>query len=707
MKKIFTLLTLALMSIGSAWASSESDLVAITSSTTIVMDGLNGTSELVKNTLYNEGTVLCLGGCGYSTSKGTSTYNEVEYNNVYQIKSNRQLALKINCDANVTIYGQGREGRTWRIGTSSAGNEIATGEDAAGVVTGTVNGASSAKVIYINASSDLYIALIVIEAATPVSEALKSSAAVKVDDAALTLDNATDGYTVDGATITLGSNITYVATPTNVELVKTVTYSDETTKDVDVTVTFDGTITEGYYIGTASIGLTGSETAYTVKAKQATEPTLVLSASSADLTGLKSYQAGSTTVTLTGANLTDGEYNAPVADGITLSPTTFTVADGAVEQEFTIAASTAAAAKTVLTFECGTASAEFTLNYSQTAKRDVTSVDVSASTTWDWTTLEGDAVELTDDTDPSRSDEFLMATLAELTNSEDFISQALTIVAQFPYRGSSNQYFQGNSIKFTTTVPGTVQVWFSNTGSREDTEANRRYLYINGTSTGVYSLNTTMTEASAYVAAGEVVINAYMGVEEPSATMVRINKIVFTPLQVTVTAAGYATYVTPADVDFSESGVKAYAAKASTDCVELSEVTAAPKGTALVIEAAAGTYALSEAAETPAAVENNDLVAGPVTGDGSSYYVLGQEGDNVGFGLLKADVALPATKAYIDAAKFGAGARNFYAFGETTGIETVNVERGTLNGTFNLAGQRVAQPTKGLYIVNGKKVVVK
>ena len=26
---------------------------------------------------------------------------------------------------------------------------------------------------------------------------------------------------------------------------------------------------------------------------------------------------------------------------------------------------------------------------------------------------------------------------------------------------------------------------------------------------------------------------------------------------------------------------------------------------------------------------------------------------------------------------------------------------------YNLAGQRVAQPTKGLYIVNGKKVVIK
>ena len=48
-------------------------------------------------------------------------------------------------------------------------------------------------------------------------------------------------------------------------------------------------------------------------------------------------------------------------------------------------------------------------------------------------------------------------------------------------------------------------------------------------------------------------------------------------------------------------------------------------------------------------------------------------------------------------------------FGDgTTGINTLNVERGTVNGeVYNLASQRVMQPTKGLYIVNGKKVIVK
>ena len=45
--------------------------------------------------------------------------------------------------------------------------------------------------------------------------------------------------------------------------------------------------------------------------------------------------------------------------------------------------------------------------------------------------------------------------------------------------------------------------------------------------------------------------------------------------------------------------------------------------------------------------------------------------------------------------------------GETTGIDAVKQEVKANEVFFNLAGQRVAQPTKGLYIVNGKKVIIK
>ena len=43
-----------------------------------------------------------------------------------------------------------------------------------------------------------------------------------------------------------------------------------------------------------------------------------------------------------------------------------------------------------------------------------------------------------------------------------------------------------------------------------------------------------------------------------------------------------------------------------------------------------------------------------------------------------------------------------------TGISTPVTFKAPLSNTYyNMAGQRVANPTKGLYIVNGKKVIIK
>ena len=107
------------------------------------------------------------------------------------------------------------------------------------------------------------------------------------------------------------------------------------------------------------------------------------------------------------------------------------------------------------------------------------------------------------------------------------------------------------------------------------------------------------------------------------------------------------------------------------------------------------------------ALEGVDVATAPA--GGYKYYVLSNERSTLGF-YHYTGATLGANKAFIKVADAG-GAPAFYAFDfsvETTGINTLNVKRGTWNGeVYNLAGQRVAQPTKGLYIVNGKKVVIK
>ena len=94
------------------------------------------------------------------------------------------------------------------------------------------------------------------------------------------------------------------------------------------------------------------------------------------------------------------------------------------------------------------------------------------------------------------------------------------------------------------------------------------------------------------------------------------------------------------------------------------------------------------------------------------YRLTMHNGEQIGFWWGAAGggaFGIDANKAYL-AVPSGSGARDFVWFdeGETTALSEVRSLKSEVRGEyFNLNGQRVAQPTKGLYIVNGKKVVIK
>ena len=70
--------------------------------------------------------------------------------------------------------------------------------------------------------------------------------------------------------------------------------------------------------------------------------------------------------------------------------------------------------------------------------------------------------------------------------------------------------------------------------------------------------------------------------------------------------------------------------------------------------------------------------------------------------------AVGSNKAYM-AVPAGQAAREGFAFDDdsTTGISNVNVNENVNGSVFDLQGRKVSTPGKGLYIVNGKKVVIK
>jgi hypothetical protein len=96
-------------------------------------------------------------------------------------------------------------------------------------------------------------------------------------------------------------------------------------------------------------------------------------------------------------------------------------------------------------------------------------------------------------------------------------------------------------------------------------------------------------------------------------------------------------------------------------------------------------------------------VAG-VTSDGTIYVLNYTAANGVGFYKLKSGKTLGVGKAYLT---YSGEAREYFLFDETTGIEDINRETITNNRYYDLQGRRVSQPTKGLYIVNGKKFVIK
>lgn len=111
-------------------------------------------------------------------------------------------------------------------------------------------------------------------------------------------------------------------------------------------------------------------------------------------------------------------------------------------------------------------------------------------------------------------------------------------------------------------------------------------------------------------------------------------------------------------------------------------------------------------------VKGTDAGVTASNGSDSFNYVYALQSGVLGFYNVATDIATDMTgKAYLhttsDIKPSGEGHIAIIFDDETTGIKQVESNKQSVEGYYNLAGQRVAQPTKGLYIVNGKKVIIK
>lgn len=183
---------------------------------------------------------------------------------------------------------------------------------------------------------------------------------------------------------------------------------------------------------------------------------------------------------------------------------------------------------------------------------------------------------------------------------------------------------------------------------------------------------------------------------------------------VAVSAIKFATYVPVINV-VAPAGVKVYTAKVNEDksAVVLTEVSAGSviaKGTPVLVGAEAGSYTFEASAGEATTVADNDLkaAADDTKGDGATIYALVEQDGKAVFAPLKEGVAVSLGHAYLELP--AASATRFYSIqfgGETTGINEVNAAAKADGAYYTLQGVKTSKAAKGIYIHNGKKVVIK
>lgn len=202
-------------------------------------------------------------------------------------------------------------------------------------------------------------------------------------------------------------------------------------------------------------------------------------------------------------------------------------------------------------------------------------------------------------------------------------------------------------------------------------------------------------------------------------------------MPVTIGSTGKATFCCDRALDFTDTGISAYTITASNKATGIlttsSALTTVPENTGLYLEGTAKTYNVPVIASA-SSVGDNMLVG--VTEDTKIYQIDGAYTNYIlTVNKQGGDVATPkffkvyddgdetpnepaddgntvlAGKAYLQIPTASAARESFWFDGDVTAIEknlTPALNEGVV---YDLQGRKVMNPSKGLYIVNGKKVI--
>lgn len=189
---------------------------------------------------------------------------------------------------------------------------------------------------------------------------------------------------------------------------------------------------------------------------------------------------------------------------------------------------------------------------------------------------------------------------------------------------------------------------------------------------------------------------------------------VYIPLvTVSVSEAGYATYATKYNVEvpnYENVKVMTVTVNEGNSTITLHEIpakTVIPANTGILVKADQGNHNFVVTSDKGETLAYNDLKAATkdVTSVDDKFFALTKLGEKVGFALVANGVVIPAGKAYLEVPT-STPAKFFSLDGEATGINSVKTAKAD-GAYYTLEGVKTTKPVKGLYIHNGKKIVVK
>ncbi len=828
-KKLFTLLTLALMSIGTAWGAAVGDLKTISTDYVFIADEItsNGTTKLTANTLYDGNVIFAPTANSVSASKGSVTFEGADHLNSLRLKNTQdQLCFKVSGACTVTFYTQSQSTRGILVGSEAGGEQY--GRQTASTTEWSCN-ITAAGVVYLSSyNADFYFAGF--KVTFP-----------KTDQPTIGTNPVSAKYN-QGASATA---LSVSATAANDGALSYQWYKNETNKsalDAEGAEAIDGATSATYTPSTTEAGTTYYFCKVTEEGNANVATTRIATVKVSPAGYTVTYSLGDVTGTV--GTLPEGADHVTSVtiptnktlykDGYTLTAWNDGSADHALGSEMTVTANTtltpvftANGASTYLGRNASTATWNFNNN------TGAPTWDMNGSGTFVYvtqTSVGGNSMDVMMMLDATGSGAKIASNgnWTQVNTNSKLTIPAVTgaVVKVYTYSDAANPTFNGNAgtfdstnkiYSYTATADGDVDIVYGgndyankveveypsesallivsanntivpltkaninsvdylsvnptdkwNTGktygdysgdffnmsdgrklTMKVTGASTFELFVSGDNGRSYTVKvgdaaaSTVTfttkgiESSGVIAiadasaettievtgAGESVYPVYAvfnKVAEPAKPTTSGEEVYLTT---TANMEGWRTFFDKDQAYTVDANTTVYAAQTDAGKINVVSFTGGiPKNTPVILHTTAVSreMTLTKATSVPATVPTPNILNATTAAStdlSAGTYRLGYKSTNgVGFYSYSSATA-PAGIVYILKSDVtGGGAPGFLDFfidedntesGEATGIDAIEKAQKADGVYYNVNGQRVAQPTKGLYIVNGRKVVIK